>query len=75
MKGCKSYVVITMNKKDDIVNVVQHPILLEFPDMFIEYLLGIPPKKELEFMIEVKPRPNYNLKAPYHITTPKLREI
>jgi hypothetical protein len=41
-KGCKLYDFITMNNKDVIVNVVQHPVLSKFPDVFPEELPGLP---------------------------------
>jgi hypothetical protein len=53
-KGCKLYVMTTMNKKEDTMNIVQHPILSKFSDVFLEELPGLPPKWELEFMIELK---------------------
>lgn len=71
-KGCKLYGVIAMNKKGDRMNSVQHPILLEFPDMFLEESLGILPKREIEFMIELKLGTKHISKVPYHMPTSKL---
>ena len=64
-----------MNNKDDKVDVSQHPIFPSFAHVFLEYLLGFPPKRELEFTIELKPGMEPISKAPYHMTTPELREL
>jgi hypothetical protein len=31
------------------------PVVCEFPDVFLEYLLGLPPERYVEFVIELKP--------------------
>jgi hypothetical protein len=31
------------------------PVVCEFPDVFPEYLLGLPPERDVEFVIELKP--------------------
>lgn len=45
-----------MNNKDDTVDVSQHPILSKFGVVFPKEFLVLPPKRYLEFMIELKPR-------------------
>jgi hypothetical protein len=32
------------------------PVVCEFPDVFLEDLPGLPPKRDVEFVIELKPR-------------------
>ena len=54
-RGCNLYTIVTMNNKDDTMNMVQHPILLIFLVMFLEDLPGLLPKWELDFMNEIKP--------------------
>ena len=41
------------------------PILQDFVDVFPEEILGLPPKQDMEFTIELVPRAIPNLKAPY----------
>ena len=31
------------------------PVVCEFPDVFPKYLPGLPPERDVEFMIELKP--------------------
>jgi hypothetical protein len=45
-----------MNNIEDIMNEVYYPILAQYLDVFLEELPGFPPKKELEFTIQLKPR-------------------
>ena len=45
---------IVMNNQYDTVDVIQHPILSKLGDVFPKELLGLPPKRELEFTIELK---------------------
>jgi hypothetical protein len=71
-KGCKLYVVTTMNKKEDTMSIEQYPVLSKFSDVFPKELPGLPPKRELEFTIELKLGMKPITKAPYHMMTPEL---
>ncbi|KAH9306801.1 hypothetical protein KI387_011205, partial [Taxus chinensis] len=44
-------------------------------DVFLEELLGLPPKREFDFTIEIKPRTKPISKAPYRMTTIELVEL
>ena len=46
-------------KLDDI------PVVRDYPEVFPEELPGLPPKREVEFTIELVPRTTPILKAPY----------
>ena len=43
------------------------PILKEFEDIFQEKVLGLPPKKDIYFIIDLMPRAVPTLKAPYQM--------
>ena len=32
------------------------PVVCEFPDVFLEELMGMPPKRDVEFLIQLEPR-------------------
>jgi hypothetical protein len=51
------------------------PVVNEFPDVFPEELPGMPPDRDIEFVIELKPgtAPIYN--TPFRMTTPELAEL
>jgi hypothetical protein len=48
------------------------PVVSEFPDVFPEELPGMPPDREIEFVIELMPGIAPIYKSPYRMATPKL---
>ena len=53
----------------------QHPILSEFKDVFPKELPGLPPVRENDFTIDLKPGVEPISKTPYRMTTPELCEL
>ena len=53
----------------------QYPVLPEFQDVFPDELPGLPPKRELDFTIEIKPGAEPISKTPYRMTTQELCEL
>ena len=51
------------------------PVLEEFKDVFPEEILGLPPKRDLEFSIELTSGSVLASKAPYHMSAPELVEL
>jgi hypothetical protein len=51
------------------------PVVNEFPDVFPEELLGMPPDRDIEFVIELKPGIAPIYKTPYRMATPELAEL
>jgi hypothetical protein len=47
----------------------------EFPDVFPEELLGMPPNREIEFVIELVPGTAPIFKRPYRMTANQLAEL
>jgi hypothetical protein len=45
------------------------PVVNEFPDVFPEELLGMPPDRDIEFVIELKPGTAPIYKTPFRMTT------
>ena len=50
-------------------------VVREFPDVFPEELPGLPPKREIEFCIELLPRTTPISKAPYRMAPAELEEL
>jgi hypothetical protein len=50
-------------------------VVNEFPDVFPEKLPGIPPKRDIEFVIELKAGTAPIYKAPFRMTIPELYEL
>jgi hypothetical protein len=50
-------------------------VVNEFPDVFPEELPDIPPDRDIEFVIELKPGTAPIYKTPYRMTTLELAEL
>jgi hypothetical protein len=50
-------------------------VVNEFPDVFPDELPGMPPDRDIEFMIELKPGTTPIYKTPYRMATPELAEL
>jgi hypothetical protein len=53
----------------------QYPVLSKFKDVFPNELLGLPPKRDLDFNIELNPSAEPISKTPYWMIVPKLCEL
>jgi hypothetical protein len=51
------------------------PMVNEFPDVFPEELPGMPPDRDIKFVIELKPGTTLIYKTPYRMTTLELAEL
>jgi hypothetical protein len=51
------------------------PVVNEFPDVFPEELPGMPPNRDIEFVIELKPGTTPIYKTPYRMATLELAEL
>jgi hypothetical protein len=51
------------------------PVVNEFPDVFPEELLGMPPDRDIKFVIELKPDTTAIYKISYRMATPELAEL
>jgi hypothetical protein len=50
-------------------------VVNEFPNVFPEDLLGMPPDRDIEFVIKLKPGTAPIYKTPFRMTTPELAEL
>jgi len=76
-KDCQIYVVQVgyTKSKDKMSTLEKIPIIHEFKDMFLEDIPGLPPKRNIEFTIELVPRDTPVSKAPYIMSIPELTEL
>ena len=78
-KGCKVFVVHIINDeqigKEDKLGFNDIPILQDFLDVFLEEITGLPPKRDLDFTIELVPGAVPNSKAPYRMNILELNEL
>ena len=50
-------------------------MLQEFKDVFPDEILGLPPKRDIDFTIELVPRAALVSKTPYKMSTPEMLEL
>ena len=75
-RGCTLYAVkMTENEEEDNDFMERYPLLRDFRDVFPEELPGLPPRREFDFAIEIKPGTEPISKAPYRMTTIELVEL
>jgi hypothetical protein len=59
----------------DVIQVSEVLVVNEFLDVFLEELPGKPPSRDIEFVIELKPRTTPIYKTPYRMVTPELAKL
>jgi hypothetical protein len=64
----------TVNQLNDGANK-EDPVVEEFPDVFPEELPGMPPDRDIEFIIELLPRTAPIAKRPYRMRVDELEEL
>ena len=78
-KGCKAYAVTITNEKNlnktDKLKLEDIPVLREYADVFQEEIPGLPPKRELDFTIELVPGAVPSSKAPYQMNILELNDL
>ena len=74
-KGCQAYLahVTDLNKNSSELNTI--PIVKEFSDVFPEELPGLPPKRDVEFCIDLEPGTHPISKTPYRMAPVELQEL
>jgi hypothetical protein len=70
-QGCRLYVVEAVSERKG-PSLDQYPVLSEFQDVFPNELRGLPPERELDFTIELKPGVEPISKTPYRMTVLEL---
>ena len=78
-KGCKAYAVTVTNEENlnniDNLKLEDIIVLKEYADVFLEEITGLPPKRELDFTIEMVPSAVPSSKAPYQMNILELNEL
>ena len=54
-KECEGYWFYALEIREEEVKVEDIPVVYEFPNVFLEDLLGLPPQREIDFEIEFIP--------------------
>jgi hypothetical protein len=73
-QGCRLYVVEAVEERKG-PSLDQYPVLSEFQDVFRDELPGLPPEREIDFTIELKPGAEPISKTSYRMTALELCEL
>ncbi|XP_048138580.1 uncharacterized protein LOC125315986 [Rhodamnia argentea] len=74
-EGCEAYLAVVMDSTIEEPKFEDIPVVREFPDVFPQDLLGLPPEREKEFSIELINGVEPISKAPYRMSISELKEL
>ena len=75
-KGCQLYVAhILETSGDETLRLEDYQVLQEFKDLFLDEILGLPPKRDIDFTIELVLGAAPVSKTPYKMSTPEMLEL
>eukprot|EP00253_Pinus_taeda_P004481 PITA_04481 len=76
-KGCQVYAIQVSyaTSKDKSASLDNIPVIQEFTDVFPEEIPGLPPRKNIDFTIELVPGAAPVSRAPYRMSVPELTEL
>jgi hypothetical protein len=75
-KECPLYAIQVLESvEDDKPSLEDHPTLREYRDVFLEEVSGLPPRRDIDFSIELAPRAAPVSRTPYRMNTPELIEL
>nr|GEU50806.1 putative reverse transcriptase domain, aspartic peptidase domain protein [Tanacetum cinerariifolium] len=73
--GCEGFLASIIDTSLDGPRLESHPVVQNFPDVFPNELLGLPPEREVEFTIELISSAQPISKAPYKMVPVELKEL
>jgi hypothetical protein len=75
-KGCPLYAIPVLKTIESTkASPDDHPILREYRDVFPEEVPGLPPRRDIDFSIELTPGVVPVSRTPYRMSTPELVEL
>ena len=74
-KGYEAFLASVLDPRRGEVNLEDTLVIKEFPDVFPEELLGLPPEKEVDLSIEVVQGTTPISREPYHMDPIELKEL
>ena len=74
-KGCQGYLALVVDRRQEGTRLEDIPRVKEFPDVFPDDILGLPPDREVEFTIDLIPGTEPISIPPYRMSPAELREL
>jgi hypothetical protein len=76
IKGCSLYPIQVLESiENDNPNLEDQPILRQYRDVFLEEVPGLPPRRDIELLIELTPREVPSSRNPYIMSMPKMVDL
>ena len=73
--GCETFLALVLDSKRGQVKLENIQGVKEFPNVFPEELLGLPPKREVDLSVEILPGTTPISKEPYRMAPTKLKGL
>ena len=74
-KDCQGYLAYVVETRKEGTLVDEIPVVREFPDVFPDDIVGLPPEREVEFTIDLIPGTEPISIPPYRMAPAELREL
>ena len=76
-KGCQIYVIRVKNmlEKENKPSLEDFIVLHDFRDLFVDEIPKLPPRREIDFSIDLLPGSTSISKVPYRMSLPELTEL
>ncbi|KAK8954132.1 hypothetical protein KSP39_PZI001653 [Platanthera zijinensis] len=74
-KGSEAILVMVKGPPEEKKDITTIPVVCEFQELFPEELAGLPPKREIEFEINLEQGARPMAKSPYRMTPKELAEL
>ena len=72
-KGCEAYLACVVDAEKVEPSLLYIPIVYDYPNVFPEELLGLPPQREIEFSIDIVPSATLTSITPYRMALVELK--
>ncbi|GJV59341.1 hypothetical protein Tco_1465441 [Tanacetum coccineum] len=74
-RGCYLFLAHVTESKSKEKRMENVPVIHDFPEVFPKELLGLPPSRQVEFLINLVPRVAPVARAPYRLAPSKMKEL
>ncbi|XP_075515502.1 uncharacterized protein LOC142550151 [Primulina tabacum] len=75
-KGCHGFLAVVIDLNTEMkIELNEIEVVRDFPDVFADDVPGLPPDREVEFVIDLVPGTALISKAPYRMDTTEMKEL
>nr|XP_027075956.1 uncharacterized protein LOC113699808 [Coffea arabica] len=74
-RGAQGFLAFLINTPTDKLKIEDVPVVSEYPDVFPDELVNLPPEREIEFEVNLCPGASPISKTPYRMAPAELKEL